>query len=318
MVFMPTIVLHDRCMELQQMRYVLAVAETRNFTRAAERCFVVQSALSHQIKALEQELGMPLFARTSRRVELTAAGAAFLPAARASLAAADRAAAEAAAAIGQIRGTLTIGVIPTVTAVDIPTALREFHRAHPAVRIALRSGASDELLAAVNAGEVDVAVLGLADSVVPNRGRTVELARERLVAVLAADHRLSGRRRLRLRDLGEETFADFPAATPGRAQSDLAFEAAGIRRAVTFAAMSTDFILDLVRQGLAIALLPPAFVAPGPDLVTVPVTDGPTRVEYLAWSDFNPAPAASAFLDLLRAPARPNRAPAQRAPRRQS
>lgn len=66
-------------MELQQLRYVLAVAEKRNFTRAAEQCFVVQSALSHQIKALEQELGVTLFARTSRRVELTDAGAAFLP-----------------------------------------------------------------------------------------------------------------------------------------------------------------------------------------------------------------------------------------------
>lgn len=66
-------------MELQQLRYVLAVAETRNFTRAAERCHIVQSAMSHQIKALEHELGMQLFARTSRRVELTDAGAAFLP-----------------------------------------------------------------------------------------------------------------------------------------------------------------------------------------------------------------------------------------------
>ena len=65
-------------MELQQLRYVVAIAEERNFTRAAERCFVVQSALSHQIKALEKEIGTELFVRTSRRVELTAAGEAFL------------------------------------------------------------------------------------------------------------------------------------------------------------------------------------------------------------------------------------------------
>jgi len=71
------------------MRYVVAVAEERSFTRAAERCFVVQSALSHQIKALERELGVTLFARTNRRVEPTAAGEAFLIAARAGLDAAE-------------------------------------------------------------------------------------------------------------------------------------------------------------------------------------------------------------------------------------
>lgn len=108
------------------MRYVVAVAEERNFTRAAERCFVVQSALSHQIKALERELGVTLFARTNRRVDVTAAGEAFLAAARISLEAAERAASDAAAATGEIRGTLTIGMIPTVTAVDMPAVLATF------------------------------------------------------------------------------------------------------------------------------------------------------------------------------------------------
>src|SRR5690606_13883593 len=152
---------HDGLMELQQLRYVLAVAEERNFTRAAERCHIVQSAMSHQIKALEREVGVQLFARTSRRVELTAAGAAFLPAARASIEAADRAIAEASAATGELRGTLTIGVIPTVAAIDIPAALGRFRHAHPAVRIRLRGGGSDEFIAAIAAGTMDAAVLGL-------------------------------------------------------------------------------------------------------------------------------------------------------------
>lgn len=287
-------------MELQQLRYVLAVAETRNFTRAAERCFVVQSALSHQVKALEQELGVTLFARTSRRVELTAAGEAFLPGARTSLDAAERAAADAAATIGEVRGRLTIGLIPTVTAIDIPAALRAFHQAHPAVHIKVRSAASDELATAIRAGEVDVAVLGLPETTPPAHVEYRALARERLVAVLAAGHRLSSRRRLRLEDLARETFADFPMGTPGRAQSDLAFDAADVQREVTFEAMSTDLILDMIGQGMAVALLPPAFVPPGPRLVTVPVTDGPIRVEHLAWSSFNPSPATAAFLTVLR------------------
>lgn len=282
------------------MRYVVAVAEEKNFTRAAERCFVVQSSLSHQIKALEHELGVTLFARSSRRVELTAAGEAFLVQARASLDAAGRAVSEAAAANGQVRGSLTVGVIPTVTAIDIPAALGRFHRTHPAVRIKLRGGGSDEFIAAIGAGSMDVAVLGLPDSTSPTGVNTRVLARERLVAVVSADHPLAGRRRLRLKDLAGEAFVDFPEGTPGRIPSDLAFQAAGVHREVAFEVMTVDLILDLVRQGLVLALLSPA-VIPGDsdDLRTIPVTAGPTRIEYLAWSNFNPTPAAKAFLDCL-------------------
>lgn len=94
------------------MRYVVAVAETGNFTRAAERCLVVQSALSHQIARLERELGARLFDRTSRRVRLSAAGEVFLPAARQALDAAERARAEVASAAGEVRGRLAVGAIP--------------------------------------------------------------------------------------------------------------------------------------------------------------------------------------------------------------
>ncbi|GAA4479818.1 LysR family transcriptional regulator [Rhodococcus olei] len=287
------------------MRYVVAVAEERSFTRAAERCFVVQSALSHQIKALERELGVTLFARTSRRVEPTAAGDAFLHAARASLEAAERAVADAAAATGRIRGTLTVGVIPTVTAIDIPAVLAGFHRDHPAVRIRLRGGGSDEFVAGIAEGSIDVAVLGLPDSSPPTGVATRELARERLVAVVSAEHRLAGRRRLRLPDLAGETFVDFPAGTPGRAPSDLAFQAAGIHREVAFEAMSIDLILGLIRHNLVIAFLAPAVVPADPDLRTIPVSGGPTRIEYLAWSDFNPAPAARALVERLPSPTPP-------------
>lgn len=287
-------------MELQQLRYVLAVAEERNFTRAAARCHVVQSALSHQIKSLERELGVQLFARTSRRVELTDAGAAFVPAARATLDAAERAIAEAAVASGEIRGSLTIGTIPTVTAIELAAILADFHEAHPAVRIQLRGGSSDAFITSVREGELDIAVLGLPEAIVPARVATRVLARERLVAVLGTNHRFAARRRLRLADLADETFVDFPAGGSGRAQSDLAFEAAGVSRHVAFETMGIGLMLDLVEQGLGIALLAPAVVPAERELVTVAVTDGPTRVEYLAWSDFNPSPAALAFLEILR------------------
>lgn len=279
------------------MRYVIAVAEERSFTRAAERCHVVQSALSHQIKALELELGITLFARTSRRVEVTASGEAFLEFARASLEAAERAVTAAAAASGLVRGTLTIGVIPTVTTIDIPAILATFHRAYPEVRIRLRGGASDEFIAAIAAGTMDVAVLGLPDATPPTGVASAVLARERLVAVVAADHALAGRRTLALSDLAHETFVDFPEGTPGRIPSDLAFTAAGVQRDVAFEATSAELILGLVAEGLVVALLSPAVVPDRDDLRVIALRDGPTRIEYLAWSSFNASPAAQAFRD---------------------
>lgn len=282
------------------MRYVVAVAETRNFTRAAERCYVVQSALSHQIKALERELGFELFARTSRKVELTAAGAAFLPAARRSLDAAERAVADAAAAVGEVRGHLTVGIIPTVSGIDVPGALRRFRLTHPAVRVRLHVGGSDQFIAGIRSGDIDVAVLGLPAGAVPEGVQSKVIKRDRHVAIVARDHPLAGRASVDLARLAEETFVDFPVDTPGRAQSDLAFEAADLQRDVAFEVMAIDVLAALVRSGLGIALLPSA-VAPvdDPDLAIVPVRGGPARAEHLAWSDFNPSPAATAFLAVV-------------------
>src|SRR3978361_1594917 len=118
-------------MDLQQLRYVVAVAELGNFTRAAERCFVVQSALSHQVAKLEQELGARLFHRTSRSVALTPAGTALLPAARECLMAAERARAEVAAATGEIRGRLAVGMIPTSAGADAARPVSAVHAPTP-------------------------------------------------------------------------------------------------------------------------------------------------------------------------------------------
>ncbi|WP_082405829.1 LysR substrate-binding domain-containing protein [Microbacterium sp. No. 7] len=285
-------------MELQQLRYVVALAETRSFTRAAEQCHVVQSALSHQIKAVERELGTALFVRNSRRVEITEAGERFVAHARDALAAVGRAGAVAIA--GHVGGSLTLGMIPTVTALDVPALLGAFHRAHPHVHVALRGASSEQLIAAVQAGRVDAAFVGLPEDSGPARGiRMRELSRAAHVAVVSAQHRLATRRRLTLRDLADETFVDFTAASRGRAQSDLAFERAGLARSVVFEVSSPEMICGLVAQNLAVAFLPAAFVADRPGLVTLPVVGGPGRVEHLVWDDFNPSPAASAFLALV-------------------
>ncbi|GII91948.1 LysR family transcriptional regulator [Sinosporangium siamense] len=286
-------------MDLQQMRYVVAVAETNSFTRAAERCLVVQSALSHQIARLERELGARLFERTSRRVRLTPAGMAFLPAARQCLDAAERAAAEVAAAVGEVRGRLAVGLIPTVAAADIPGALLGYRRKYPHVRISLRVGASEDLVEQVKQGSLDVAFLGLPPTMRPEGVAAHELARDRLVAVVAPDHPLADEPAVSLRRLSSETFVDFPAGTAGRIQSDLAFSAAGLSRDVAFEVTTADYVTRLVGPGLGVAMLPSAFAPQLTGVVTIEVTDAPTRVEYIIWSRFGHTPAAAAFLKAL-------------------
>lgn len=284
-------------MELQQLRYVLAVAEAHNFTRAAEQCYVVQSALSHQVAKLEQELGAPLFARTSRRVELTAAGEALLPWARSCLEAAERAAAEAIAAVGVVSGPLTIGLIPTVTALDVPRLVRRLRETHPRVTARLRVGASDDLIAEVRREEIDLAVIGLAQGITPQGIAHRELASEALVAAVPENHRLSSRKVVHLSELTDDTFADFAAGSPGRTQSDRAFRTAGLTRQVPYEASTPDLIGALVTAGLAVALLPEPFAPPGARILRV--RGGPRRTEHLIWSNFQPSPATTAALQLL-------------------
>ncbi|EIE99016.1 LysR family transcriptional regulator [Saccharomonospora glauca] len=289
-------------MELQQLRYVLAVAETRSFTRAAERCHVVQSALSHQIARLERELGGRLFERTSRRVRLTAAGEAFLPAARQCLDAAERAAAAVAAALGEVRGQLNVGVIPTVAAVDLPSLLKEFRMRYPKARVALRVGSSPELAEQVRRAELDLAFLGLPATTEPRGVEVHEFGRDRHVAVVAPGHPLAEAEEIELSRLASEVFVDFPAGSAGRAQSDLAFEAAGIDREVALEVGAVDIMVELVRRGLGVTMLPSTFVTGLSGIATIPVSDAPQRVEYLVWSRSEPRPAATAFLGLLGLP----------------
>ncbi|WP_432934179.1 LysR family transcriptional regulator [Microbispora sp. CA-135349] len=284
-------------MELQQLRYVVAVAETSNFTRAAERCRVVQSALSHQIAALERELGARLFERTSRRVRLTPAGEAFLPAARECLEAADRARAEVAAVGGEILGRLAVGAIPTLAAVDLPVALRDYRRRYPRVHITLTSAGSESLIERVRQGGVDVAFLGLPPRMEPKGVQSRRLGGGELVAVVAPGYHRT-ETEVDLRSLADEPFIDFRAGAAGRAQSDEAFAAVGVRRDVPFEVSSAELMVDLVRQGLGVGMLPAAFAPRFPDLRVIRLRDAPTRVEHLIW-DNRPSPAALAFLELI-------------------
>ncbi|MER6984814.1 LysR substrate-binding domain-containing protein, partial [Streptomyces carpinensis] len=216
---------------------------------------------------------------------------------------ADRAAADAADATGVVRGRLAVGVIVTTAAVDVPEVLQRYRAQHPDVRVVLRSGRSDDLVAAIRKGDLDLAFLGLPEGERPSGVETVVLDHDEHVLVVPAGHRLAGTSRVTLQEIVAETFVDFVAGTPARAQSDQAFAAAGVVRDVAYEAGVVELIIRLIARGLAVALLPSAYIRPlaagDPELALVPVVDGPHRIEYLAWSRFNPSPATRAMLDVL-------------------
>jgi DNA-binding transcriptional LysR family regulator len=142
--------------ELRHLEYFLAVAEEEHFTRAAERLHVAQSGLSASIRALERELGAPLFARSTRRVALTEAGRALLVEARRTLASVAAARNAVAAVQGLLRGTVSIGTEQCLAVIDLPTVLSRFRTVHPGVEIRLRQAGSTGLVEEVRSGGLDL------------------------------------------------------------------------------------------------------------------------------------------------------------------
>ena len=169
-------------MELRQLEYFVAVAEERNFTRAAERVHISQSGVSAQIRRLERELGAELFDRSARTATLTAAGRAALDHARAALAAAAAVGQAVGEVTGLIRGRLVVGMVIGCTVTPLFEALSAFHRAHPGVEISLLEDNSDRLVEAVRLGTVDVALVGTATA--PEGLEALTIISERLVVVV--------------------------------------------------------------------------------------------------------------------------------------
>ena len=285
-------------MNLKQIEYALAVAETGSFTRAAQRCHVVQSALRHQIARLEEQLGVPLFERSSRWVRLTPAGEAFVPNARIALDAARRIADEVAAATGEVRGRLSIGEISSLTELDLVDLLAGFHREYPKVDIRWLMGKSELMIGDVRERRLDVAFIGVWPGEALDGVEHRLLAREELVAVLPREHPLVIHRQLSLAQLEDQPLVDFQAGTGARRQTDEAFASAGLRHRVQFEVGTTNLIEKFVQRGLALGLVAERVAAGFQRVRVVPISDAPVRHVYAIWSK-TPTPAASAFLQLL-------------------
>ncbi|MFP5428274.1 MAG: LysR family transcriptional regulator [Gammaproteobacteria bacterium] len=285
-------------MNLKQLEYALAVADTGSFTRAAERCHVVQSALSHQVARLEAQLGVSLFERTSRRVRLTPAGEAFVLSARPALEAAQRIADDVAAACGQVRGRLSIGEISSLTALDLVDLLALFHARYPAVDVRWLTAKSELLVADVCERRLDVGFIGLWQGEVLQGVHHRLLGREELVAVLPPGHTLAGRGRLALADIADQVLVDFPEGTGARRQTDEAFQAAGLVHRVQFEIGHIRLVEKFVQRGLAIGLVPERIANEFAGVSVARLDDAPVRHLYAVWSS-SPTPAARAFLEVL-------------------
>jgi DNA-binding transcriptional LysR family regulator len=259
-------------MDLRQLEYVVAVADSLNFSRAAEECHVVQSALSHQIQRLEAELDMRLFERTSRRVRVTAAGELLVAYARRILATAAEARVELDALAGLERGELAVGTTQTAGRVlDVIALFGAFHRQHSGIKLVSISGPARELVEGVRAGRLDLAFVAGSAQAPANEvagdgvERQVLVEREPLVAVVGMKHRLAGRARVRLAQLSESgSFVEFRTGTGLRATVDDAFGARGLSRSIS---LELGQISDMVRfasHGLATAVVPLAFARESP------------------------------------------------------
>ncbi len=295
-------------MNLKQLEFAVALAEEGNFTRAAARCHVVQSALSHQIAHLEADLGTPLFERLPRQVRITPAGEALLVHARQMLASLRHLRADVAAVTGEVRGTLAIGQISSLTDIDVVAILATFRQAYPQVEFQLRVDKSETLIAQVQARELDVALVGLAPSASLDGVCHQMLQEEDLVAVVAPTHRLAGQARLPLALLQDEALVDFARGTGARRQTDDAFAAAGLPHQVRFEVNQMELIERFVRHGLAVGIVPVLIAQGFEGVVRIPLQPTPTRRVHLAWQRL-PTPAARAFVEAVLSRARAGSGP---------
>lgn len=266
-------------MELRHLEYFVTVAEERHFTRAAERLMVSQSGLSASVRALERELGTKLFVRTTRSVELTGPGRALLGEATRTLASVRAAKEAVAAAQGLLRGTLSVGTEQCIAGVHVPRLLARFRAEHPKVEIRLRQAGSRLLAEDVGAGRLDLAFVALCGP--PPQGvRLTPLTEEPLVLLCHPGHALAPGTTARWADLKGEALVDFQPDWGVRQLTDRAFAAAGVERQVALEVNDVHSLIELVEQGLGVAVVPRHFARKpeAAELCAKPLTDGPRPV----------------------------------------
>lgn len=293
-------------MELRHIRYFLAVAETLNFRRAAERLHLAQPALSAQIKALEEDLGVRLFERTTRAVRLTQAGRVFEEDARKLLAAAAQAEQRAKKADQGLVGSLRIGMISAAATTWLAEILRRFHRKFPGVQLSLFDLTSTEQLHQLRVGELDAGLLRPPVEFPELDSKVVEESRQ--ILALPANHPLARQRQIAWSDFDGEGLVMIHPSRQHR-YYDTFLEACARAGAKPFVAQYAHDIqtkLWLISAGFGMAPTSMTFAElKRPGLAFRPLPPGLPPVQTIVvWRRANESPALARFLACFKTVAR--------------
>lgn len=241
-------------MEMHQLRYVVAVARTGNFSRAAAQCHVAQPSLSQQIQKLEDELGERLFDRMKREAKLTTHGEVFLRRAVKILEEVDAAKREASDAQELLRGTLTVGVLPTIAPYLLPDVLVTFAEKFPGVQVVIQEDTTERLLRLAHGYEIDFAIAS--QPILDDRLEVKELFTEELLLALPPGHPLTRKRTVTIADLEGEKLI---VMKEGHCLGDqvLGFcERRDVKSKICFRSAQLETIQALVCSNLGISLIP--------------------------------------------------------------
>jgi DNA-binding transcriptional LysR family regulator len=305
-------------MELRHLRYFVAVAEHRSFTRAAERIRVAQPALSQQIRQLEQELGVSLFERDSRPLRLTEAGVLFLERVQGVLSAVKTATLDARrAGSGQI-GHLAIGFVSSSMYAVLPQIINAFRDCYPVIELSFHEMIAAQVAKALADRSIDV---GFSRPALVEDGDLEQriLVEEPYVVALPANHRLASRRMIALAELAEEPFILHPRF-PGPSVTDTVLEAcaaAGFEARGVQESSHIQTSLGLISAGVGLSLVPESVQQyPWRNVRFVPLKPpAPVATLTVAWRKGTLSAALGNFIDvveLVRARPRGEEKPAAR------
>ena len=292
-------------MNLEQLAGFVEVAATGHFTKAAAALHLAQPSLSRQISTLEKELGAELFHRAHGHISLTAAGQTLLPTARRMLADAEAVRRDMDELAGLRRGRIRLGATPTLCVSLVAEAISRFHRDHPGIELELVEKGSRELIEALGAGELDLALITrtLDPGAQMPRLTMRSVLGEDLVVIAAAGGGadLTGRDRITLAEVAELPQVLFHHGYDLREATSAAFESAGLSPNVVVEGGEMDAVLRFVERGLGLAIVPAMVLVDRPHLTSVQLVepDLSRTVSLAKRADVRPTRAASAMEDTI-------------------
>jgi LysR family transcriptional regulator, cyn operon transcriptional activator len=287
-------------MELRHLRYFDAVAETLNFTRAAERLHVTQSTLSHQIKQLEEEIGSPLFDRSGKQVRLTETGEILRSHMTPALEQIDLGLQALRGPGAAITGSIRLGTTPSFNTQMVPTCVATLLKSYPGIQVNVEELAAGQILKRLRSGHLDMAV-----SYPPGEGTDLwfePLYNEELQLVIGVNHPLARRRRVRMVELHNVRMVMLPAQFLTRKLLDDCFDAAGATPVIAAQLNSIAPMIELIRQTDLAGIIPESALAQSSGLRVIPLEDPtPIRTPGMLWpKGATRSPVLKHFAEIIR------------------